>query len=108
MDHFSPRLGSGLQSPRSSRVSSKRFLEPGPSADRGCQGGDRGRLGPERDQFAEGPWLVIRVQLEREGWNPSQIEMLHGQLRQGWSLAMAKANVAQLSGHCPIKARTVR
>ena len=51
---------------------------------------------------------MIRVQLEREGWNPSQIEMLHGQLRQGWSLAMAKANVAQLSGHCPIKARTVR
>lgn len=52
--------------------------------------------------FAEGQWQVIRVQLERDGWNPSQIDMLHSQLRQGWPLTIAKQNVAKLSGHCPL------
>ena len=55
--------------------------------------------------FAEGPWQTIRVTLEREGWNPSQIEQVHDQLRQGWPLVMAKRNAAALSGHCPLAAR---
>jgi len=97
-----------MRARRAAAFTSNRFLDPGPTADRGCLGADRARQGMQRDQFADGPWLVIRVQLEREGWNPSQIEMLHTQLRQGWSLALAKDNVAQLSGHCPIKARAVR
>ncbi len=55
--------------------------------------------------FAEGQWQTIRVTLEREGWNHSQIEQVHDQLRQGWPLVMAKRNVAVLSGHCPLAAR---
>jgi len=53
--------------------------------------------------FAEGQWQAIRVQLERQGWHPSQIELVHDQLRQGWPLATAKLHAARLSGHCPIK-----
>ena len=97
-----------MASTRAAAFTSKRFWQPGPPAGHGCQGADRARQGLPRDQFADGAWLVIRVQLEREGWNPSQIEMLHAQLRQGWPLALAKDNVAQLTGHCPIKARKVR
>lgn len=88
---------------------SRRFLAPDQIA-------RRGGLRPEQamphggggDAFAEGQWQTIRVDLEREGWNPSQIELLHDQLRQGWPLPMAKQNVARISGHCPIKARTDR
>lgn len=72
----------------------------------------RGTLRPEQgrpqagatDVFAEGQWQAIRAQLEREGWNPSQIDLIRSQLRQGWPLPMAKQNIANLSGHCPIKA----
>ena len=42
------------------------------------------------------------MQLEREGWSLSQIEMLNDQLRQGWPLAHAKQNVVSLSGRCPL------
>lgn len=56
--------------------------------------------------FAEGQWQAIRVQLERQGWHPSQIELVHDQLRQGWPLATAKLHAARLSGHCPIKAHS--
>ena len=49
---------------------------------------------------------MIRAQLESDGWNPSQIELLHDQLRQGWPLAVAKRNVTHLSGHCPLRARS--
>ena len=55
--------------------------------------------------FAEGQWQAIRAQLEREGWSHTQIEQMHDQLRQGWPLAMAKRNVSQLTGHCPLGAR---
>jgi len=52
--------------------------------------------------FADGQWQGIRVQLERLGWNPSQIALVHDQLRQGWPLATAKRHAARLSGHCPL------
>lgn len=55
--------------------------------------------------FAEGQWLSIRVSLERQGWHHSQIELVHDQLRQGWPLAIAKRNVAVMTGHCPLRAR---
>jgi hypothetical protein len=63
------------------------------------------RAGGPAELFAEGPWQTIRVTLEREGWNSSQIEQVHDQLRQGWPLVMAKRNAAALSGHCPLAAR---
>lgn len=88
----------------SSRLSN-RFLRPEELARRGGQRLDRTRAWGPAELFAEGQWQVIRVQLEREGWSLSQIEMLHDQLRQGWPLALAENNVAVLSGHCPIKAR---
>jgi hypothetical protein len=39
--------------------------------------------------FVEGPWLSIRLLLER----------------QGWRLEMAGHNVAMLSGSCPLESR---
>jgi hypothetical protein len=89
---------------------SKRFLGPGEMAHRGTVRPEPGQqhTGSPTELFAEGQWQAIRVQLEREGWNPSQIDLLHGQLRQGWPLPVAKQNVAGLSGYCPIKARIDR
>ena len=85
---------------------SNRFLYPQEIARGGRASRAGGRtLGPS-ELFAEGQWQVIRVQLERDGWNPSQIDMLHDQLRQGWPLAIAKQNVAKLSGHCPLHSRS--
>lgn len=55
--------------------------------------------------FAEGQWQTIRVTLEREGWNQTQIEQVHDQLRQGWPLVMAKRHAAVLSGRCPLASR---
>jgi hypothetical protein len=57
------------------------------------------------EQFADGQWQDIRALLERQGWNCSQIEMVHDQLRQGWSLPMATHNVTAISGHCPLRSR---
>ena len=86
---------------------SKRFLGPEELAHRGTVRPEQGQpLAGATQMFAEGQWQSIRVQLEREGWNPSQIDLLHDQLRQGWPLAVAKQNVARMSGQCPIKART--
>lgn len=86
---------------------SKRFLGPDELAHRGTLRPNRRQpLGSPSDVFAEGQWQAIRVQLEHEGWNPSQIDLLHDQLRQGWPLALAKQNAARLSGRCPIQART--
>ncbi len=85
---------------------SNRFLPPQETALRGTSRPESGGTRGAKDLFAEGQWQAIRVQLEREGWNPSQIDMLHDQLRQGWPLAIAKQNVAKLSGHCPLHART--
>jgi hypothetical protein len=51
---------------------------------------------------------MIRATLEREGWSQSQIEQVHDQLRQGWSLGLAKRNAAALTGHCPLAARRTR
>jgi hypothetical protein len=58
-----------------------------------------------REMFAEGQWQTIRARLECEGWSHSQIEQVHDQLRQGWPLAMARRNVAVISGRCPLAAR---
>jgi hypothetical protein len=55
--------------------------------------------------FAEGQWQTIRAMLESEGWNQSQIEQVHDQLRQGWPLGMAKRNASVITGHCPLAAR---
>jgi hypothetical protein len=55
--------------------------------------------------FSDGQWQVIRVVLEAQGWNHYQIELIHDQLRQGWSLAMAKQNVAMMTGQCPLRAQ---
>lgn len=85
---------------------SNRFLSPQESARRGSPRPESGAVKGATDLFPEGQWQAIRVQLERDGWNPSQIDMLHDQLRQGWPLAIAKQNVTQLSGHCPLHART--
>jgi hypothetical protein len=41
------------------------------------------------EMFVEGPWLSIRLLLER----------------QGWRLEMAGHNVAMLSGSCPLESR---
>lgn len=57
----------------------------------------------DSELFAEGQWQAIRVQLERQGWCQSQIDLVHDQLRQGWPLVTAKLHAARLSGHCPIK-----
>jgi hypothetical protein len=53
--------------------------------------------------FAEGLWVSIRVQLERQGWSAFQIALVQDQLRQGWPLAIAKRHAARLSGHCPLR-----
>lgn len=53
--------------------------------------------------FGEGTWAALRVQLEREGWNPAQIELVRDQLRQGWHLAEAKRNAVRLAGSCPLR-----
>jgi hypothetical protein len=88
------------------RSPSNRFLSPEDLVGRGTPRPRRGEPSAAAAQlFAEGQWQAIRVQLEREGWDPSQIDLLHDQLRQGWSLAMAKRNVTRLSGRCPINAR---
>lgn len=81
---------------------SNRFLRVDELAARGSRRQAPGHARGPTELFAEGQWRVIRVQLELEGWSLSQIEMLHEQLRQGWSLAHAKQNVAVLSGRCPL------
>ncbi|MBM5802051.1 MAG: hypothetical protein FJ077_14765 [Cyanobacteria bacterium K_DeepCast_35m_m2_023] len=83
------------------RSSSKRFLSAEEIAVRQVPLGRCRAWGPG-DVFAEGQWQSIRVQLEAQGWNPSQIELVHDQLRQGWPLATAKRHAARLSGHCPL------
>lgn len=84
-----------------SRPLSSRFLTP-----KETRRGKPERAWSAGEIFAEGPWQAIRVQLERQGWNATQIELIHGQLRQGWPLAMATANVALMTGKCPLQART--
>lgn len=59
------------------------------------------------EMFPEGQWQSIRVVLERQGWNHSQIERVHDQLRQGWPLEMAKRNVSAMTGSCPMRSRRV-
>jgi hypothetical protein len=82
------------------RLRSRRFLGPD-------ELGRRPRYGAQRawgdsELFAEGQWQAIRVQLERQGWCQSQIDLVHDQLRQGWPLVSAKQYAARISGHCPI------
>jgi hypothetical protein len=80
---------------------SNRFLKPHELSRRRRPGPPWGPY----EQFADGQWQDIRVALERQGWNGTQIEMLHDQLRQGWPLAMAKHNVTAMTGHCPLRSR---
>jgi hypothetical protein len=93
--HFEPES-------RGRRVLSRRFLSSSELASR-LPLNERCRAWGPGEIFAEGQWQAIRVQLERQGWHPSQIELVHDQLRQGWPLATAKLHAARLSGHCPIK-----
>lgn len=90
------------RSDRTKRQRSRRFLAPEELSKRWSQRGICRAWGPG-EVFAEGQWQSIRVQLEGQGWNPSQIALVHDQLRQGWPLAIAKRHAARLSGHCPIK-----
>lgn len=80
---------------------SKRFLQPHELSRRAGSW----RLGGPYQQFADGQWQDIRVTLERQGWNCTQIRLLHDQLRQGWPLEMAKHNVSAMTGHCPLHSR---
>lgn len=84
------------------RTLSRRFLSPEDTLAAQHRYGNCQAWRPG-DVFAEGQWPSIRVQLEGQGWNPSQIELVHDQLRQGWPLAIAKRHAARLSGHCPLK-----
>lgn len=68
--------------------------------------GTAGACPAARRTFAEGQWPMLRVQLEREGWNPSQIDRIQDQLRQGWALELARHNVASMTGCCPRQAPT--
>ncbi|MFM7087678.1 MAG: hypothetical protein ACKOXO_11915 [Cyanobium sp.] len=80
---------------------SNRFLKP----DELARHSRPGRAWGPCELFADGQWQDIRATLERQGWNCSQIEMMHHQLRQGWPLPMAKHNVSTLTGHCPLRSR---
>ena len=84
---------------RRSRPVSRRFLAPEQLRPflRRAWGG--------RELFAEGQWQAIRVQLESEGWNGMQIELLYDQLRQGWPLSVARHNVTAMTHRCPVRAR---
>lgn len=82
------------------RTLSRRFLAPEDGPDLRQQ-----RLRASGALFAEGQWPAIRVQLESQGWNATQIDLVHEQLRRGWPLPMARRHVAQISGHCPLGAR---
>ncbi|MEB3271763.1 MAG: hypothetical protein VKJ44_08975 [Synechococcus sp.] len=64
--------------------------------------------GGARDQFADGSWQDIRAMLEHQGWSCAQIELVHDQLRQGWSLPMAQHHVSAITGHCPLRSRRLR
>jgi hypothetical protein len=91
------------------RVTSNRFLTPEESGRRGTPRPRRGEpAGGITQLFAEGQWQMIRVQLEGEGWDPSQIDLMRDQLRQGWSLAVARRTVARLTGRCPVNGRPCR
>jgi hypothetical protein len=87
---------------RARRAPSRRFLSPDALSRRSREGSQR--PWGDSELFAEGQWQAIRVQLERQGWCQSQIDLVHDQLRQGWPLVMAKLHAARLFGHCPIKA----
>ncbi|KZR84861.1 hypothetical protein MITS9509_02965 [Synechococcus sp. MIT S9509] len=82
------------------RSTSNRFVEPA---------SQRPRCGPGSDGcrsiFFEGGWPSIKARLEMRGWSPSQIEQIHEQLRQGWTLTMAVRHVALLMGRCPLRSR---
>jgi hypothetical protein len=96
----SRRVDSAMPS-RFSNRSTRRFLRP--EEQRSPRGPAQARGNSEL--FGEGPWQAIRVVLEAQGWSQYQIERIHDQLRQGWPLAMAKQNVASITGQCPLRAR---
>jgi len=106
MDDF-PTHATERRSSRAAGSISNRFLSPEELGLRGTPKPQRGEPANGGTQlFADGQWQMIRGRLEREGWDPSQLDLLRDQLRQGWSLAQAKRNVARLSGRCPINARS--
>lgn len=93
---------------RAGQTLSNRFLQP--SDRRSDRPSDRPQtccrpLAHGYELFAEGQWQGIRVVLERQGWSFTQVELIHDQLRQGWSLDVAKRHVADLTGFCPLRSR---
>jgi hypothetical protein len=82
------------------RPPSRRFLSPEELRSR--QG--LAQAWGNTEMFSDGQWQAIRVVLEGQGWNHYQIELIHDHLRQGWSLAMARQNVALITGQCPLRA----
>lgn len=97
-NRYAPSAQSFVRS--ASRHASKRFLQP-----QDLRSAQPVRAWTGTEVFAEGQWQSVRLGLEARGWNATQIDQIHDQLRQGWPLAMAENNVAVLTGHCPIKAR---
>jgi len=87
----------------SSRLS-KRFITPAARLAGTLRPLESGVVG-RRDSFAEGLWASIKVRLEMAGWSPSQIDLIHEQLRQGWTLPMAVRHVAMRHGACPLRSR---
>lgn len=86
---------------RAARPPSNRFLPPPEPPG----GGSRPAAAQGLELFAEGHWQAIRALLERQGWTFTQIDLVHDQLRQGWPLAVAKRQVADLTGFCPLRSR---
>ena len=48
---------------------------------------------------------MIRVQLERQGWDQVQIELVRDRLNPSWPLAMAKRQAVPVWRDGPIKAK---
>lgn len=89
-----------MPSPFAQHPRSRRFLSPEELRSRHGLGQAWGNT----ELFSDGQWQTIRVELEGQGWNPHQIELIHEQLRQGWSLSMARQNIALITGQCPLRA----
>jgi len=82
--------------------SSKHFLLPRSK----CNQVQRLRDG-FREIFPEGPWSSIQVNLELNGWTPSQIKIIQDLLRNGWSLDQALKHVSWNIGKGPIDSQII-
>lgn len=93
-------MATATSSPRLSR----RFIAPAARIASTARSLDSRALA-KRDVFAEGVWPSIKVRLEMGGWSPFQIDQIHEQLRQGWTLPIAIRHVALRNGVCPLRSR---